>query len=440
VKAGGALVDDEEMAEGKVELEMYIYYMREAGGWWVLVLMVFCILVMQSTLIGSEWWLGRWSTDSYTESDSYYLGWYAVWMSGMAVITAVRICIVYERGLVAATSLHDRILQRVLAATMGFLDATPVGRILNRFSRDTSLLDSTVCSMIDNMFTICGWCLASILAVAVITPPFAVALLPLLFSYYRSFKYYRDAARETNRLQSVNTSPLVTHFSEALSGMTTIRGFGRTAEFIADNRMLTDVCHRPLFSRESVRRWMDLRLELINAALQFSCCLSLVFCSDVLELQWVDATSAGLAMKQILGVGQVLGFVVVIASVVEQSMNSVERVRHFTTPVVPIESARGANRVGAAHRPRRPRAVAPPLGHRRRERNYLLMKYHQGRLDDRLARGYVCARPTWVFSSAWSSMAFLHGRAARALNRQNSLLKCPRRAGVSRRASPSVVY
>ena len=239
-----------------------------------------------------------------------------------------------------ATSLHDRLLRRILAATMGFLDATPVGRILNRFSRDTSMLDSQVCSSIDNMATVSGWCLASTLAVVIITPPFAVTLLPMLIAYYRSFSYYRAAARETNRLQSINTSPLVTHFSEALSGMTTIRGFGKTAEFVADNRMLTDFCHRPLYSREAVRRWMDVRLEMINAGLQFFCCLSLVLCSDVLELKWVDATSAGLAMKQILGVGQVLSFVVVIASVVEQSMNSVERVRHFTTAAVPIESAR----------------------------------------------------------------------------------------------------
>ena len=41
------------------------------------------------------------------------------------------------------------------------------------------------------------------------------------------------------------------------------------------------------------------------AGLQFFCCLSLVLCADTLELEWVSATSAGLAMKQVLGTGQV---------------------------------------------------------------------------------------------------------------------------------------
>lgn len=196
-------------------------------------------------------------------------------------------------------------------------------------------------SMIDNMATVSGWCMASVLAIAVICPPFIVPLVPMLLLYYRSMLYYRASARDTNRLQSVNTSPLITHFTETITGIVTIRGFGKVPAFLAENIMLTDHCHRPLFAREMVRRWMDLRLELINAGLQFFCCLSIVISSDILKLGWVDSTAAGLAMKQVLGTGAVLGFIVMIASMVEQSMNSVERMRYYISPDgVPVESAR----------------------------------------------------------------------------------------------------
>ena len=236
---------------------------------------------------------------------------------------------------------HDQLLARVLSATMDFMDATPVGRILNCFSRDTSILDTMVMSMIDNLATVSGWCLASVLAVAVICPPFIVPLVPMLALYYRSMLYYRASARDTNRLQSVNTSPLITHFTETITGIVTIRGFGKVPAFLAENIMLTDHCHRPLFAREMVRRWMDLRLELINAGLQCFCCLSIVISSDILELAWVYSTAAGLAMKQVLGTGAVLGFIVMIASMVEQSMNSVERMRYYISQEgVPVESAR----------------------------------------------------------------------------------------------------
>ena len=93
-----------------------------AGGLWVVGLMLLCIVCMQAVLIGSEWWLGRWSVNAYDQSDSHYLGFYALWMSSMGVITAVRIGVVYERGIVAGTSLHNKLLARVLSATMTFMD------------------------------------------------------------------------------------------------------------------------------------------------------------------------------------------------------------------------------------------------------------------------------------------------------------------------------
>lgn len=145
----------------------------------------------------------------------------------MGFIISIRIGVIYNMGLIAAQSMHNQLLARVLSATMGFMDATPVGRILNRFSRDTNQLDTIVMSMIDNMATVSGWCLASVLAVAAICPPFIVALIPMLILYYRSMLYYRASARDTNRLQSVNTSPLITHFTETITGIVTIRGFGK---------------------------------------------------------------------------------------------------------------------------------------------------------------------------------------------------------------------
>ena len=42
----------------------------------------------------------------------------------------------------AASSLHDGVLESVLRSPIAFFDATPVGRIINRFSKDQATLDS----------------------------------------------------------------------------------------------------------------------------------------------------------------------------------------------------------------------------------------------------------------------------------------------------------
>lgn len=51
----------------------------------------------------------------------------------------------------AASVLHIRLIGDVLRLPMVFFDTTPVGRLLNRFSKDVDVLDNTL------PFVIRGW-------------------------------------------------------------------------------------------------------------------------------------------------------------------------------------------------------------------------------------------------------------------------------------------
>ena len=44
----------------------------------------------------------------------------------------------------AAVGLHNALLERVLRLPVAFFDSNPSGRILNRFSRDTDIMDSAL--------------------------------------------------------------------------------------------------------------------------------------------------------------------------------------------------------------------------------------------------------------------------------------------------------
>jgi ATP-binding cassette, subfamily C (CFTR/MRP), member 1 len=44
----------------------------------------------------------------------------------------------------AAVSLHNQLLERVLRLPVSFFDANPSGRIINRFSRDTEIMNAVL--------------------------------------------------------------------------------------------------------------------------------------------------------------------------------------------------------------------------------------------------------------------------------------------------------
>ena len=47
-------------------------------------------------------------------------------------------------GVQASRALHLQLLRHVLASPLSFFDSTPVGRIVNRFSKDTDTIDVTL--------------------------------------------------------------------------------------------------------------------------------------------------------------------------------------------------------------------------------------------------------------------------------------------------------
>lgn len=67
---------------------------------------------------------------------------------------------------------------------MSFFDTTPLGRIVNRFSKDVDGIDVTIPSVV-HMWLYCLLHVCSTLVViSISTPLFLVVIVPLMFLYY----------------------------------------------------------------------------------------------------------------------------------------------------------------------------------------------------------------------------------------------------------------
>ncbi|KAF9131983.1 hypothetical protein BG015_003780, partial [Linnemannia schmuckeri] len=144
-------------------------------------------------------------------------------------------------GIQAARTLHDALLARILRLPMSFFDTTPQGRIVNRFSSDVGAIDSQLPENYNDMIGFIFHITGTLLIIGYATPVFLVAVPPLAFLFFQVQDYYIRSANGLRRLISISKSPLYQHFSETISGVTTIRVMkGLVQQFVAQNEAHTD--------------------------------------------------------------------------------------------------------------------------------------------------------------------------------------------------------
>ncbi|CAM9993700.1 unnamed protein product [Hapterophycus canaliculatus] len=182
----------------------------------------------------------------------------------VGVFSHVRTTSALYLGLGASKRLHGALLRRVLHAPVSFFDTTPVGRIIQRFSKDTDQVDQNLISQVAMVINGGLGLLAAGCAMIVATPIFTVVLAPLSIIYVRVMNYFRQVAIELKRVESLTKSPIYAHFTETLGGLSAIRAFGHVNLFARTNERLVDSNLASHFALKVVDRWLSVRLEMLG--------------------------------------------------------------------------------------------------------------------------------------------------------------------------------
>jgi len=84
----------------------------------------------------------------------------------------------------SATLLHTSILKSGLRAPMSFFDSTPIGRIMNRFSKDIDVIDTQLPRSLHSWVVCALSVMATIAVICYSTPMFLVVILPMSIIYF----------------------------------------------------------------------------------------------------------------------------------------------------------------------------------------------------------------------------------------------------------------
>ncbi|MBY0554615.1 ATP-binding cassette domain-containing protein [bacterium] len=324
------IMQDEDRAIGAVEKSVYFNYLKALGGKppkqnkILTLLFIGAISVIAAPLLQKIW---------LSQSDK------------MTGLTPVQIILIYgglgfltmllvflsnsfwsRRGIEAGKSFHDQMLRAILSAPIRFFDSTPVGRILQRFSRDMESVDIHLQWSFDNTIHSVFHITMSFILIVAILPLVLIFILPIFFVYYNLQNSYRRVAREIKRLDSMARSPRFAHFKETLHGLPVIRAFNQSEwsmnQFYSKLTYSTQMFH----THYMVNRWFSTRLPLIGACISASTGLMVVFSS---YHGYIAAGTAGLVTIYALDFWRHLNWGVRIFSDLESRMTSVERLQFY---------------------------------------------------------------------------------------------------------------
>ncbi|KAI1316226.1 hypothetical protein EDD11_010273 [Mortierella claussenii] len=255
---------------------------------------------------------------------NYYLGIYAL-LSFLYIFTIMwRQAVQYKGSLGASRSIHRRLLSQVLNSPVRFFDTTPLGRIMNRFTKDIETVDQEVAPVASNlMFDLLGT-LTVVLVITYITPQFLFPAFLISILFVIMATLYLRSSRELKRIESITKSPIFSHFGESLSGVATIRAYGQEKRFQHENLELLDEHNRPFFYFWVCNRWLSIRVDVLSALVSFFAGLLIVINRDHL-----DPGAAGISLSYSLTFTDHVLWLVRLYSINEMNMNSVERVREY---------------------------------------------------------------------------------------------------------------
>jgi len=148
------------------------------------------------------------------------------------ILSIMRAAAFFNAAINSSKHLHNSMLSAVLRAPILFFDTNPIGRILNRFSRDIGIMDELLPEMFLEAVQIVLFCIGAVVLPSILNPWIILPATPLIIIFILIGRYYLTTARDVRRLEGISRSPVLSHFSDSLMGLVTIRAYKREDAFL----------------------------------------------------------------------------------------------------------------------------------------------------------------------------------------------------------------
>ncbi|KAJ3309498.1 Multidrug resistance-associated protein 1 [Boothiomyces sp. JEL0838] len=320
----GGIIVEEDQEKGSVSSQVYWHYFEKCGGIPYLCAIFITSILSSTVQVFNNIWLSWWSSDppKYDFDRSTYMTVYGLLGLGQFICALLLTTSFLTGGFRASKHYHKKALGSLMTAPMGYFDSQPIGRILNRMSKDIESVDQQIWIILFLCTISSTGLLASAVYLIYIKYELVFLVAPLAVLFFLIIMYYQRSNREFKRFESTNRSPLYAHVSETLAGLAIVKAYGVEKQFIMRQRKLMNISNIPTYLRLFASTWVSLRLEALTCTITLFLCL-------LGSSNAIDPPSIGLALTYTLGFTGLLSLLLISSSQLENEFNSVERLSYY---------------------------------------------------------------------------------------------------------------
>lgn len=335
-KVDGHTTTKEERAVNSIKLSIYKEYINiGVGKRWFIVLPIYLVLIIGTTFCSlfSSVWLSFWTENKFSgRSTSFYMGLYSFFVFGGYAFMNAQFTLLCYIGVTASKFLNLKAVKRILHTPMSYLDTTPIGRILNRFTKDTDSLDNELTESIRLLVAQFSSIIGVIVLCIVYLPWFAIAVPFLFIMFLLITDHYQSSGREIKRLEAIQRSFVYNNLNEVLGGMDTIKSYRSQERFLAKTDFLINKMNEAGYLVVALQRWVAIFLDMI--AVGFALIITLLCVTRQFH---ISASSVGVLLTYVLQLPGLLNTVLRALTQTENDMNSAERLVTYATEL-PLEA------------------------------------------------------------------------------------------------------
>jgi len=224
----------------------------------------------------------------------------------------------------ASSYLHNAVLDKIFHAPLTFFESTPLGRIINRMTKDVDEIDNFLPLNIQNSLIIFFRSFGPVVFICITLPYYTfLAILQILGMGLLSF-IYRKVVRSVKRIDNVTRSPIYSHITTTLQGLVSVRAYNKQSEFTTRFNDYVDENINASYLYHCSTRWFALYSDLVCMIGVIGVSIAAIFLKDTMSPALI-----GLCLVYTIKITGILQYCIRMMAETESRFTSVERLIHY---------------------------------------------------------------------------------------------------------------